>query len=89
MISKREIIAAQIANRCCRRVFQDSGRIKSILEDCCETLQIAVPNLICCETMAKNFSAFYLRKEPYLIYDSCLAESLFIFTPLYNFLNKK
>lgn len=79
MIPKNEIIAAQIANRCCRRCFQDTGNIQSIMEECCKTLQITVPNLICCETMAKNFSAFYLRKEPYLIYDSCLTESLFLY----------
>ena len=86
MIPTSEIIAVQIANRCCRRGFQDSGRIKSIMEECCETLNIPVPNLICCETMAKNFSAFYLRKEPYLIYDSCLAESLFLYNNMLQYL---
>lgn len=79
MIPVDEIIAAQIASRFCRRHYNHSNKISSIMKECCNNLNISVPKLICCETMAKNFNAFYLRNEAYLIYDSCLIESLFLY----------
>lgn len=79
MMSIDEIIAQKIATRCCRRQLEKSKNILEIVKECCEDLRIAIPKLICCETLFRNFSAFHLREKPYLIYDSCLAETLYLY----------
>lgn len=79
MISTEEIIARKIADRCCRRQIKESTGINSMIQECCQELQIDLPKIIYCETLTRNFSAFYLRDQAYLIYDSCLMESLYIY----------
>lgn len=79
MIKVEEIIARKIADRCCRRLIKDSDQVNSIVQECCEDLHIPVPKIIYCETLTRSLSAFYLRKQPYLIYDSCLMETLYIY----------
>lgn len=79
MIPTIEIIARKIADRCCRRQMRESSQVNEIVQECCEELHISAPKIIYCETLTRSFSAFYLRKQPYLIYDSCLMETLLIY----------
>lgn len=79
MISEREIIARKIADRCCRRDIHNGSDVDNIVEECCEDLQVNIPEIIQCETLTRSFCAFYLRGRPYLIYDSCLMEVLYIY----------
>lgn len=79
MISVEEIIARKISDRCCRRQFKESKQVNLIVQECCEDLQMPVPQIVYCETLTRSFSAFYLRNQPYIIYDSCLMEALYIY----------
>ena len=79
MISEKEIIARKVADRCCRRDILNGSDINNIVEECCEDLQVNIPEIIQCETLTRSFCAFYLRGRPYLIYDSCLMEVLYIY----------
>ncbi len=79
VLSESEILAKKIADRCCRRNLRQSEGILEIVNDCSADLGMEVPEVICCETLTRSLSAFYFRKNPYLIYDSCLLEALYIF----------
>ena len=79
MLSIDEILSRKIADRCCRRDIKQIPDIIEIIKECCEDLGNEVPKIICCETLTRSLSAFYLRHKPYLIYDSCLLEGLYIF----------
>ncbi len=87
MFPVKEIIARKIADRCCRRELKQLPNITDIVRTCCNDLQIQVPEVIYCETLTRNLNAFYLRKKPYLIYDCCLLETLYIYDSI--ILNKK
>ena len=79
MFSEEEIIARKVADRCCRRELKELPRITEIVKECCEDLKLQSPEVIYCETLTRTLSAFYLRRKPYLIYDSCLLEALYIY----------
>ena len=79
MLLVEEILARKIADRCCRRKLRKSEDVTDIVRTCCEDLRLDIPEVIYCETLTRSLSAFYLRKKPYLIYDSCLLEALYIF----------
>ncbi|RKI41397.1 hypothetical protein D7V86_07300 [bacterium D16-51] len=79
MFPVEEIIARKIADRCCRRELKHLPQITDIVGTCCNDLQIQIPEVIYCETLTRNLNAFYLRKKPYLIYDCCLLEALYIY----------
>ena len=89
MISEREIIARKIADRCCRRDIHNGSDVDNIVEECCEDLQVNIPEIIQCETLTRSFCAFYLRGRPYLIYDSCLMEVLYIYDSIIMSENNK
>lgn len=77
-----EIIKSKINSRINRNTIINSSTIKDILNECCMDLQIDVPELVCCDTLAKSFSTFCLRNKAYLIYDNCLVEALHIFNSI-------
>ena len=79
MFSSQEILGKKIADRCCRRNLLHSEDIEQIVKECCDDLGMDKPEIIYCETLTRSLSAFYFRKKPYLIYDSCLLEALYIF----------
>ena len=71
MLSESEILTKKIADRCCRRNLKQSEGILEIVNDCSENLGMEVPEVICCETLTRSLSAFYFRKNPYLIIFAC------------------
>lgn len=79
MIREEEIISKKIADRCCRRGILQSDNIEEIVAECSIDLGMAIPRVIYCETLTRSLSAFYFRKIPYMIYDSCLLEALYIY----------
>lgn len=79
MIDEKNIIASILEKRCYRKIPSHSSDIEQIVEDCCRDLDVDKPEIIFCETLKKSFSTFYFRKKSYLIYDSCLMESLYVF----------
>lgn len=88
MLIEKEILAKKIADRCCRRKLRQSEGILEIIQDCSADLEMEVPEIICCETLTRSLSSFYFRKKPYLIYDSCLLEALYIFDHICMFKNR-
>lgn len=79
MLDAEEILSIKLASRHCRRVPQIVPAVQDIVDECCTGLGMEIPRLICCESLARSFSSFYLRKKPHLIYDGCLIESLYIY----------
>lgn len=82
MINTSEIIKTKIDSRCCRRKTKHINTVQSILEECCIELDVDVPELICCDTLAKNFGAFKLKDKSYIVFDNCLTESLYLFNAI-------
>ena len=82
MISSEEIINAKIDSRCKRNEVSKKESVMTILEDCCIELNVDVPQLICCDTLTKNYSAFVLQGKKYIIYDNGLTESLYLFNAI-------
>lgn len=79
MIPIEQIIARKISDRFCRRELRESVEINGIVRGCCHDLNLDIPEVIFCETLTRTSSAFYLRNKPFLIYDSCLLEALYIY----------
>ena len=79
MLNKEDILSLKLSSRFCRRKQRDLPDIKAIVEECCAGLGMNAPELICCESLTRSFSAFHLMGEPYLIYDACLIEALYIY----------
>lgn len=79
MLNTNDILAIKLGQRCCRRYIDSFPSIQAIVNECCNELNIARPKLIGCESLVRSFSAFQLRGEPYLIYDGCLVEALFLY----------
>ena len=79
MLKPEDIIKKKLQYRCCRREVLELPKIQAIVDECCNNLHISPLHLICCESLTRNFSSFYLMKEPYLIYDSCLMEALYLY----------
>lgn len=89
MLRSEDIIAEKLRYRCCRREVRFLPKIQSIVDECRENLNMSPLHLICCESLIRTFSAFFLRMEPYLIYDSCLLETLYLYDcVLYSGANK-
>lgn len=78
-MNKDDILAIKLSSRCCRKKQQNSQNIKAIVDECSAGLGIKSPELICCESLTRSFSAFYLMGHPYIIYDACLIEALCIY----------
>ena len=79
MFSSEEILNKKVADRFCRRNLLHSDNIEQIIRECCDDCGIDKPEVIYCETLTRSLSAFYFRNIPYIIYDSCLLEALYIF----------
>lgn len=82
MLSKEEILSVKLSSRCCRKRLRDLPNITAIVEECSAGLGMKSPELICCESLTRSFSAFSLMGEPYLIYDACLIEALYIYNQI-------
>lgn len=78
-MNKDEILAVKLSSRCCRKKQQNLPNIKAIVDECSADLGMKPPELICCESLTRSFSAFYLMGQPYIIYDACLIEALYIY----------
>lgn len=78
-MSAEDIILEKLRYRCCRQKVRLLPKIQSIVDECRENLNMLPLHLICCESLTRTFSAFFLRAEPYLIYDSCLLETLYLY----------
>ncbi len=87
MLCIDDIIDNKIKSRFVRNKCVNEDSVERILKDCCEELSIDQPNLICCDTLKRSFSAFILRSESYLIYDDCLTESLYLFNAIIKYGN--
>lgn len=74
-----EILVRKLAKRVHRHEVGTLNSVDEIINDCCKSLQITVPTIVYCESLAKNFSAFYLDDDPYIIFDSCLIEALSLY----------
>lgn len=79
MHNKEEILELKLRSRFCRSKQRNLPEIKSIVEECSAGLGMRAPKLICCESLTRSFNAFYLMGEPYIIYDACLIEALYIY----------
>ena len=79
MLNKEDILSLKLSSRFCRRKQRDLPDIKAIVEECSAGLGMKAPELICCESLTRSFSAFHLMGEPYIIYDACLIEALYIY----------
>lgn len=79
MLNKEEVLSRKLSLRYCRREQCDLPDIRAIVEECSAALRVKAPELICCESLARSFSAFHLMGEPYIIYDACLIEALYIY----------
>lgn len=79
MLNKEDILSLKLSSRFCRRKQRDLPDIKAIVEECSAGLGMKAPELICCESLTRSFNAFHLMGEPYIIYDACLIEALYIY----------
>lgn len=79
MVNTNDILAIKLGQRYCRRYVDRFPSIQSIVNECCNELNVTPPKLIGCESLVRSFSAFQLRGEPYLIYDGCLVEALCLY----------
>lgn len=79
MLNKEDILSLKLSSRFCRRKKRDLPDIKAIVAECSEGLGMKAPELLCCESLTRSFNAFHLMGKPYLIYDACLIEALYIY----------
>ena len=79
MLNKEDILSLKLSSRFCRRKQRDLPDIKAIVAECSEGLGMKAPELLCCESLTRSFNAFHLMGEPYIIYDACLIEALYIY----------
>lgn len=77
-----EIIAKKIELRIKRKEGKESAIIQEIVEECCNYLHCNQPEIIFCDTVMRNLSAFFLRGKPYIIFDNSLLEALYLFDAL-------
>ena len=77
-----EIIAKKIELRIKRKEGKKSAIIQEIVKECCDYLHINQPEIIFCDTVMRNLSAFFLRGKSYIIYDNSLTEALYLFDSL-------
>lgn len=72
----RDILALKLAGRICRKRADVNETILEITRDCSRELNVDAPEVLFCESLAKDFQAFELRGKSYFIYDICLIETM-------------
>lgn len=73
------IIATKLFYRYCRKAVKPLDSISIIVKECCSALNINEPQIVFCESLKKEFEAFSLRGELFLVYDGCLIELLYLY----------
>lgn len=79
MLSESEIIKKKINLRKCRNIIKNVENVQKIADDCSTILNIKSPKIICCDSLERSFSEFRLCGHDYIIYDSSLLESLYLY----------
>ena len=74
-----DILDTKLTLRLSRRKISCLQSVMDIVKECCEDLQIQIPEVIFSESLAKDFQSFELRGKQYFIYDTCLIETLYIY----------
>jgi len=84
MLNDNEIINKKINLRKCRGIIETIDNVYEIVDECSNLLGVKPPQIICCDSLERNFSTFQLNDNHYIIYDYCLIEILSLYNNILN-----